>query len=91
MHTFMETDREIYSMVILPLPLIQEGLLSVTSESMCTKYWLTVYESLPRKSLVRLTDHLNMTKAVDWEVKAQTKPNKISQLIRINIQNPNQK
>ena len=24
-----------------PLPLIQEGLLSVTSESICTKYWLT--------------------------------------------------
>ena len=23
------------------LPLIQEGLISVTSESMCTKYWLT--------------------------------------------------
>ena len=23
------------------LPLIQEGQLSVTSESMCTKYWLT--------------------------------------------------
>ena len=22
---------------------IQEGLLSVTSESMCTKYWLTAY------------------------------------------------
>ena len=22
-----------------PLPLIQEGLLSVTGESMCTKYW----------------------------------------------------
>ena len=31
------------------LPLIQEGLLSVTSESMCTKYWLTACSSLPRK------------------------------------------
>ena len=31
---------EIFSIVIL-LPLIQEGLLSVTSESMCTEYWLT--------------------------------------------------
>ena len=40
-HTFMEIDREIISKVIL-LPLIQERLLSVTSESMCTKYWLTV-------------------------------------------------
>ena len=29
--------------------IIQEGLLSVTSESMCTKYWLTNCSSLPRK------------------------------------------
>ena len=28
---------------------IQEGLLSVTSESMCTNYWWTVCSSLPRK------------------------------------------
>ena len=40
-HVFMEIDHEIISTVILLLPLIQEGLLSVTSESMCTKYWLT--------------------------------------------------
>ena len=39
-HTFLEIDHEIISTVILLL-LIQEGLLSVTSESMCTKYWLT--------------------------------------------------
>ena len=32
-------DHEIISTVIL-LPLIQEGLLSVTSKSMCMKYWL---------------------------------------------------
>ena len=29
--------------------IIQEGLFSVTSESMCTKYWLTACSSLPRK------------------------------------------
>ena len=40
-HTFVEIDHEITSMVILLFPLIQEGLLSVTSESLCTKYWLT--------------------------------------------------
>ena len=40
-HTFVDIDHEIISMVILLLPLIQEGLLSVTHESMCTKYWLT--------------------------------------------------
>ena len=28
---------------------IQEGLLSVTSETMCTNYWLTACSSLPRK------------------------------------------
>ena len=37
--TFAEIDREMFSTVILPLPLIQERLVSVTS--MCTKYWLT--------------------------------------------------
>ena len=29
--------------------IIHEGLLSVTSESMCTNYWLTACSSLPRK------------------------------------------
>ena len=29
--------------------IIQEGLLSVTRESVCTKYWLTAFSSLPRK------------------------------------------
>ena len=31
------------------IQLIQEGLLLVTSESMCTKYWLAAKSSLPRK------------------------------------------
>ena len=35
------STHEIFSTVIFLL-LIQEGLLSVTNESMCTKYWLTV-------------------------------------------------
>ena len=39
-HAFAEIDRKIFSMVILLFPLIQEGLLSVTSESMSTEYWL---------------------------------------------------
>ena len=60
-HTFMEIDREIFSMVIL-LPLIQEGLLSVTSESICTEYLLVAQSKLYRKSVVRLSD---MTIAVD--------------------------
>ena len=46
---FVEIVHEIISTVILLLPLIQEGLLSVSSESMCTKYWLTAETSFPRK------------------------------------------
>ena len=33
---FVETDHEIFSTVILFLPLIQEGKLSVSGERMCT-------------------------------------------------------
>ena len=39
--TFVEIDHESFFSAILLFPLIQEGLLSVTSESMCTKHWLT--------------------------------------------------
>ena len=35
-HSFVEIDYEIFSTVILSLPLIQEGQLSVSSERMCT-------------------------------------------------------
>ena len=41
-HTFVEIDHEIISTDIIPLPLNQGGLLSVTSESMCTMYWLSL-------------------------------------------------
>ena len=42
-HNFVEIDHEKLSMVILLLPLIQEGLLSGSSDSMtmCMEYWLT--------------------------------------------------
>ena len=46
------------------LPLFQEGQLSVTGESMCTKYSVVNRLgglSLPRKSVVRLTDRSDMT------------------------------
>ena len=36
-HSFVEIDHEIFSTVILSLPLIQEGQLSVSGEIMCTK------------------------------------------------------
>ena len=35
-HSFMEIDHEIFSTVILSLPLIQEGQLSVSGVRMCT-------------------------------------------------------
>ena len=35
-HSFVEIDHEIFSSVILSLPLIQEGQLSVSGERMCT-------------------------------------------------------
>ena len=40
-HTFVEIDHEIFSMVILLLPQIEDGLLSDANESMWTEYWLT--------------------------------------------------
>ena len=35
-HSFVEIDHDIFSTVILSLPLIQEGQLSVSGERMCT-------------------------------------------------------
>ena len=35
-HSFMEIDHEIFSMVILSLPLIEGGQLSVSGKRMCT-------------------------------------------------------
>ena len=35
-HSFVEIDHEIFSTVILSIPLIQEGQLSVSGERMCT-------------------------------------------------------
>ena len=45
-HTFVEIDHEISPLFRW---IIQEGLLSSTSESMCIKYWLTACSSLLRK------------------------------------------
>ena len=38
-------------------PLFHEGQLSVTGESMCTKYWLTAWavKAFPGKSVAKLT------------------------------------
>ena len=51
-HTFVKIEFEIISTVILLLLLIQEELLSVTSETMCIKLCqLLIYSSLPRKKV----------------------------------------
>ena len=76
-HTFVEIDHEIFSTVIL-LPLIQEGLLSVTCTCKLNYVHLKLVNRLVKaclreKSVVRLTDHLDMTIAVDKDVKPQTK------------------
>ena len=66
-HSFVEIDHEIFSTVILSLPLIQKGKLSVTCKK--NMHWVLVNcligLSLPRKSVVRLTDRPNMTLAAD--------------------------
>ena len=47
--------------------------MSVTSESMCTKYRLNAYsQACPGKSVVRWTNRLDMIIAVDWDEKHQT-------------------
>ena len=56
--------------------LYQERLLSVTSKSMCTKYNVLLnplVKLAEENSVLRLTDDLDMTIAVDWDIKPQTK------------------
>ena len=54
-HSFVEIDYEILSTVILSLLLIQEGLLSVSGERMCTILVNHFHRclSLPSKRVVR--------------------------------------
>ena len=74
-HTFLEIDYEIISTVIL-LPSADSRKVVVSNKE---KY---VHEVLVNclvklaqvKSVVRWTDHPNMTIAVDWDIKNQTKP-----------------
>ena len=57
-HALLEIGHEIIFTVILLLPLIQEGLLSVTSESMCKKYSLgnSLVKRAQEKSVVTWAD-----------------------------------
>ena len=66
------------SNIIHFLPLFQEGILSVICKvcALSTGYLLCL--GLPIKSLVRSDDRLDMTIAVDCDVKPQTKQTKIN-------------
>ena len=65
-HSFVKIGHEIISSAIVSLLLIQLGQLSVTGERMCFKDWLKGLDlSLPKKSVVRLIDRLDMTILVD--------------------------
>ena len=59
----------------------QEGLLSVTSESMCTKYWLTalLVQACPGKGVVRWTDCPAMTISVDSGRQATKQTNNLNE------------
>ena len=72
----MEIDHEIFSAVISSLPMIPEGLLSVADVSIHRVLVNHLVHACPKKSVVRLTDRLDMTIAVDWEIKPQTKQKK---------------
>ena len=69
-HSFVEIDHEIFSMVILSLPLIQEGQLSVSGERMCT-ILVNRLEDLacPINVWLGKLIALDMTHWVDWAVK----------------------
>ena len=43
---------------------------------MCTEYWLIAWSKLAEESVGKLSDRPNMTIAVDWDVKSQTKQTK---------------
>ena len=74
-HSFVKIGQKMISTVILSLPLIQVGQLSVTGERMCTVL-INRLGSLLRNYVVRLIDRLDMTIVVDWDVKPQIKRNK---------------
>ena len=69
-HTFTEIDYEIISTVIL-LPSADSRRVVVSYKR---KYLHEVVKLAQEKRVVRWTDRPNMTIAVDWEVKKQTKP-----------------
>ena len=73
-HTFVEIDHEIFSTVILSLPLIQEGQLSVSGERMCTILVNRLEDqACPVNVWLGKLTALDITHWVDWAVKPQHK------------------
>ena len=72
----MEIDQEIFSMVVLLLPLIHERFVLVTSKERVHKVLVNLLVKLAQEKMFRVTDHLDMTIAVDWDVKPQKQKNK---------------
>ena len=64
----MEIDREIFSVVILLLLLIHFKM-DLVSYDQKYVYWLTATKFSQEKSVVRLTERLDMTIAVDLDIK----------------------
>ena len=75
-HTFIEIDHDFFFYHHFPPSADLSRLLSVTSETKYTEYWLKPLSlSLSRECVARLTDRLDMTIAVDWDVKPNAKSN----------------
>ena len=77
-HTFVEIDHTIFSMDILFLLLIQELLMIqelliwLQAKGCAHSTGQPLSQACTGKSVVRLTERLDMTTAVDWNVKPQT-------------------
>ena len=69
-HSFVANGHKTISTAIISLVLIQVEHLSITYEKLSTGKCLG---SLPWNNVVRLTDRLDMTIVVDWDVKPQNK------------------
>ena len=69
-------------MASLSLPLIQVGQLSVTDKRMCTNYVNHLGLSCPGK-VYRLTDSIDVTIVVDWDVKPQNKQKFICSIMHL--------
>ena len=83
-HTFVEIDREIISTVIL-LPSSDSRRVAVSYKRKYVHKVLVncLFKLAQEKSGVRWSDRPNMTIAVDWDVKQQTKAHKTSTSIAL--------